>query len=199
VKVKDWQKFQHFKDRRPPWIKLYRNLLDDVEYHNLSPIAAKYLPLIWLLASEDETKEGLLPSASRIAFRLRISEKALLSIVSELSHWLIQDDIKPISERYQLGPSETETETYKKEREGEATAIAVIPQKRGKRSICDEDKPTEKHFAYGQRLGVDVGPEWGKFVNYCKAHDRRYADFEAAFRNWLSNANTFKGGHHAVR
>lgn len=71
--------------------------------------------------------------------------------------------------------------------------------KKGKRSISDEDKPTEKHFAYGQRLGVDVGPEWGKFVNYCKAHDRRYADFEAAFRNWLANAANFKGGAHAVR
>lgn len=84
------------------------------------------------------------------------------------------------------------------------TSISICPPdgaptKRGKRSISEEDKPTDKHFAYGQRLGVDVGPEWGKFVNYCKAHDKRYADFEAAFRNWLSNAVNFKGGAHAVR
>jgi hypothetical protein len=28
-RVKDWTKFQHFKDRRPPWIKLYRDILDN--------------------------------------------------------------------------------------------------------------------------------------------------------------------------
>jgi hypothetical protein len=86
-----------------------------------------------------------------------------------------------------------------------STSISIGPpvggsrNSKGKRPISDEDKPTEKHFAYGQRLGLDVGPEWGKFVNYCKAHDQRYADFEAAFRNWLANANTFKGGPRAMR
>lgn len=67
------------------------------------------------------------------------------------------------------------------------------------RLITDEDKPSEKHFAYGQRIGVDVGPEWGKFVSYCRANDVRYADFEAAFRNWLANSVNFKGGRHALR
>lgn len=85
-----------------------------------------------------------------------------------------------------------------------STSISICPPngaspKKGKRAISDEDKPSEKHFAYGQRIGVDVGPEWGKFVNYCKAHDKRYADFDAAFRNWLSNSKNFKGGPHVVR
>lgn len=70
---------------------------------------------------------------------------------------------------------------------------------RGKRPISDADGPTEKHFALGQQLGVNVGPEWGKFKNYCLAHDKRYANFEAAFRNWIANAPNMKGGSHAVR
>ncbi len=65
--------------------------------------------------------------------------------------------------------------------------------KRSLRSISDDDKPSEKHFNFGQSLGLDVGPEWGKFKNYCLAHDKRYANFEAAFRNWLANANQMKG------
>jgi hypothetical protein len=122
VKIKDWKKFQHFKDRRPPWIKLYRDLLDDDEWFLLPPVSAKTLVLLWLLASEDETKQGLLPPFKKIAFRLRMSEKSLQSIVSDLSHWLIQDDINTASPCHQLGPSETEAytkeiETYNTETE----------------------------------------------------------------------------------
>lgn len=71
--------------------------------------------------------------------------------------------------------------------------------KKGKRSISEEDKPTDKHFEFGKKLGVHVGPEWGKFYNYCKAHDKRYADFEAAFRNWIANSHKMNGGRHDLR
>jgi uncharacterized phage protein (TIGR02220 family) len=108
MRIKNWDKFQHFKDRRPPWIKLYRDLLDDAEWAELSPPNAKFLVMLWLLASEDK---GTLPDYKNIAFRLRMSEKLVKSIVSELSHWVVHDDINLISTRYQLGPSETETET----------------------------------------------------------------------------------------
>ena len=57
-RVKGWKKFQHFKDRKPPWIKLYRDLLDELEWHELDPPAAKALVAIWLIASENE---GFLP------------------------------------------------------------------------------------------------------------------------------------------
>ena len=67
------------------------------------------------------------------------------------------------------------------------------PPKRVLRSISEDDKPSEKHFRFGKLIGVDVGPEWGKFKNYCLAHDKRYANFDAAFRNWLANANSMKG------
>jgi hypothetical protein len=67
---------------------------------------------------------------------------------------------------------------------------------KGKRAISEDDKPTEKHFSFGASLKLDVGPEWGKFKNYCLAHDKRYANFEAAFRNWLANADNMKGARH---
>lgn len=191
MKIKNWQKFQHFKDRRPPWIKLYRDILDDDEWFSLPPISAKALVTLWLLASEDETKQGVLPPFKKIAFRLRMSEKSLQSIVSDISHWLIQDDIKTISSCHQLGPSETEA--YKAEIEGE-TQKQVDIKPRGKRQISDEDKPTDKHREFAKSLGVDPGPEWGKFKNYCLAHGKQYVNFEAAFRNWLANSVTMNGG-----
>ena len=108
LRVKNWAQFQHFKDRRPPWIKLYRGILDDLEWHELDPVAAKSLVAIWLIASEDD---GNLPESRKLAFRLRMSIQQLEQVVSELSHWLEQVDIEVISERYQDDAPETETET----------------------------------------------------------------------------------------
>ena len=65
--------------------------------------------------------------------------------------------------------------------------------KRALRSITDEDTMTDKHRAFAVTLKIDPGPEWGKFKNYCLAHDSRYANFEAAFRNWLARAAEMKG------
>jgi hypothetical protein len=122
-RIKNWKKFQHFKDRRPPWIKLYRDILDDADFFELSDGDAKTLILLWLIAGDDEDQKGLLPCAKKLAFRLRKKESEIKQSLNRLSHWLIQDDINVISEGYQLGSpeteTETETETYKPEGEAE--------------------------------------------------------------------------------
>ena len=111
MKIKNWSDFQHFKDRTPPWIKLYRYLLDDPEWHELSGDDAKTLMMLWLIASEDKDMEGNLPSLKNTAFRLRTTENKLNQSLTKLSHWLVQDDIKKISDGCQGDAPETETET----------------------------------------------------------------------------------------
>lgn len=70
ITPKNWLGFQHYKNRRPPWIKLYRSLLDDSEW-NCLPDASKALAImLWLLASDNE--KGEINAASKpLAFRLR--------------------------------------------------------------------------------------------------------------------------------
>jgi hypothetical protein len=74
---------------------------------------------LWLLASEDKTLQGVLPSVEDVAFRLRMSEKDVSKSIQELSPFMEQDDIGVISSCNQVGPpeTETETETYKEETE----------------------------------------------------------------------------------
>ena len=88
LRVKNWEQFQHYKNRRPPWIRLYRFLLDDPEYHSLPAKAAKYLPLIWLIAAEDEEMGGNLPAEEKLAFRLRLSTAEMSEIIGMLPHWV---------------------------------------------------------------------------------------------------------------
>ena len=138
MRVKNFAKFQHFKDRRPPWIKLYRDILDDMEWHELDGDSAKTLVMIWVIASENS---GALPEKKNLAFRLRMTESRLEQILNNLSHWLELDDIKLISARYQdvpatesgntatvdfdAGETETETET---ENEAEASGGGAVSE-----------------------------------------------------------------------
>jgi hypothetical protein len=117
MRIKNWDRFQHFKDRKPIWIKLYRDLLDDLNWHELDGKSAKALVMIWLIASEDC---GQLPEIKSLAFRLRMSEKDTKDIVTKLSSWLEQDDIDGISSVYQDDMPEKRREETDKEKEIEA-------------------------------------------------------------------------------
>ncbi len=52
IKIKNWEKHQHYKDRRPPWIKLHVELLDDYNYIRLHDDSKLLLIHLWLLASK---------------------------------------------------------------------------------------------------------------------------------------------------
>lgn len=98
LKIKDWSNFQHFKDRKPPWIKLYRDLLDNFDYYGLSDKAGKCLILLWLIASEHD---GNIPSVRDTAFRLRIDESNLSELLNELkdASFLVDSDAVDIVEK----------------------------------------------------------------------------------------------------
>lgn len=81
ARVRNWAEFQHYKDRSPPWIKLHRRLLDNMDYHLLRPESAKALPLIWIIASEND---GYIPAFDELAFRLRTTPEAAQAICDDL-------------------------------------------------------------------------------------------------------------------
>jgi len=125
MRIKNWDRFQHFKDRKPIWIKLYRDLLDDLNWHELDGKSAKALVMIWLIASEDL---GKLPETKTLAFRLRMSEKETKEVVIRLSQWLEQDDISPISDGYQDDMPEKRREETDKEKEKETDTPSGVSQ-----------------------------------------------------------------------
>ena len=55
-RVKNFEKFQHYKDRSPPWIKLYNELLDDYDFGQLPDASKWHLVAIWLLASRSNNE-----------------------------------------------------------------------------------------------------------------------------------------------
>lgn len=114
MKIKNWKKFQHYNKRMPPWIKVYRELLNDPDWHALEPMDAKVLIMLWILACDDEKMEGTLPAIDVIAFRLRLDSMLLASCLQRLKCWIngVEDGpaSKPLARCYQHATPETEAE-----------------------------------------------------------------------------------------
>jgi hypothetical protein len=89
LKIKDWKEHQHYKHRNPPWIKLHRSLLDDMDWAKLTDSEAKMLVEVWLVSS---SYDGFLPEIAQLSFRLRREEKDVEIFLNSLvkKGWLLQ-------------------------------------------------------------------------------------------------------------
>lgn len=54
LEVPDSHRFQHYKDRCAPWIRLHKAVLDDYAFCQLSDEMKFHLIAIWLLASQTQ-------------------------------------------------------------------------------------------------------------------------------------------------
>jgi hypothetical protein len=194
IRIKNWEKFQHYKQRDPPWIRLYRALLDDREWYNLDGESAKALVMLWLIASEGN---GVLPEADDLAFRLRLKKSQLEQILEKLSHWLLQDasDLLARCEQHAM-PEERQKE---RERETERKKESERPRKRGSR-LESEWWPSTSEVEYALAKGLDlarVSLEAEKFRNYWTAKAGAGAsklDWTATWQNWILNAKEPRNG-----
>jgi hypothetical protein len=53
-RIRNWERFQHYKQRNPPWIRLHRTLLRDHTFTKLTEGEQWSLVRLWLLASESD-------------------------------------------------------------------------------------------------------------------------------------------------
>lgn len=98
VAVKDFESFQHYKGRTPPWIKFYNALLDDYRFLQLSDSARSQLMLIWLVASRHRNR---IPNDEKyIAEAIHCTSKLQLSRLVD-SGWLYFANDDPVAERKQ--------------------------------------------------------------------------------------------------
>ncbi len=106
LSVRNWERYQHYRDRRPIWIKFYVELLDDVELRRL-PVATRLLwDQILLLAAR---LDNAIPNdAEELSFLTRIPQKAVAVGIKQLvaGRWLSEKRSrsaasKMLAKRYQ--------------------------------------------------------------------------------------------------
>jgi hypothetical protein len=121
LKVKNWEKYQHYRDRCPPWIKLDTRTFQDYDFACLQD-ASKLLALcIWTLASR--SKDGSVPADfAWMKSQCGLGDFVKIENLKELiDKGFILDASKMLASCKQSARPETETET-ETETEGEREA-----------------------------------------------------------------------------
>ena len=100
-RVHAFERFQHYKDRNPVWIKLYNDLLGNYEHDHLPDASKAHLHAIWLLASRSENRIPI--DAAWIAGKIGATEPVDL--------WLLSDAgfIEAIEGKFPEKPTATNT------------------------------------------------------------------------------------------
>jgi hypothetical protein len=89
--IKNWDQYQHYRDRRPPWIKLHVEILNDVDFAKLDRSARGLLLQLEALAAKSDG--SLLYNQEVISFGLRLNDFQL-------------DELNPLFESGFLIPDE---------------------------------------------------------------------------------------------
>ncbi len=116
LQVKNFEKFQHYRDRAPIWIKLYAYLLSDYEFGRLEDTAKAHLMLIWVLASQTGNKLPNDPGwiQTRIGARDPVDVGNLIA-----TGWLIDTDSKSASKSASNGVTDDASRFARERREEE--------------------------------------------------------------------------------
>lgn len=128
IQIKNWDKYQSYKDRRPPWIRFHRTILDDYHFQMMNDSCRALLPMLWLLACEnDDPTSGMIEIANEeIAFRLRQKLDKMEATINQLevAGFITRNGIvtESLRNRYETVPPETEVRGQRQSSEVESEA-----------------------------------------------------------------------------
>src|SRR5690606_22321131 len=71
------------------------------------------------------------------------------------------------------------------------TAERGTSRRKASRPLPDDWKPNANHQRFADESGIDLQAQSHKFRGDATAKDKRYANWDAAFRNWLDKAIEF--------
>lgn len=198
MRIKNWNRFQHFNPAirgKVPWVKLYRDVLDDHEWHRLSGEAAKILVMLWLVASE---KNGELPPIETLAFRLRIPEKQAIRTLNHLSHWLEETDGKRYHRDIKLASARNQNDHIELEEEKEKEVEKEKERARGPAPVSSSEKirfaplvnmTTDEHAALVTKHGSEAVAWMIERLDAFKgSNGKTYKDDARAIRSWVVDA-----------
>jgi len=129
LKIRNWRKFQHYKDRCPPWIKLHAGLIDNRDWRELDDRIKTHLVAIWLLATRlhvDPKTDAAVPSDPKYLSALTGCSITDHSLETLINKGFLVDASNSLASCKQLATPETETET---EAETETTYVGLAGAK----------------------------------------------------------------------
>jgi len=128
VRIVNWEKFQHYKDRNPPWVKLHRELLTSQTWVSLDDAGRVLAIACMLLAAATDNKIPADPSyIRRVAYLNQLPDlSALLAtgFVESIDSGAASTVLANASALHPNARPETETE---EETEEKSACVPVCP------------------------------------------------------------------------
>ncbi|MHB1326884.1 MAG: hypothetical protein ACYC2K_01660 [Gemmatimonadales bacterium] len=194
LRIKNWDEFQHYKDRSPPWIKLHRTLLDDYEFSRLQDASKAHLMLIWLFASQND---GRIPEDAKfLQARLGLDKPPDMEALINQGFLIPEQDAStPLADRKQDASNVIALARSREERREEAEESnarfarfwAVYPKKAAKpkalkawNRLCPSDGLASEILAAieSHKLSEQWVKDDGKFIPHPATwlNERRWED-----------------------
>ena len=110
--VRNFDKYQHYKERNPPCIKVHRSIFEDYAFECLQDASKLHLMLIWVLASQCDNKIPM--DVEWLKRKLGVTGKITLKPLLDGGFIeAVQGASEMLAICQQSADSEAETETYK--------------------------------------------------------------------------------------
>ena len=180
LRIRNFERFQHYRDRRPPWIKLYRDLWDDPRFFCLCEDERYVLLSLFVVASQNNNHIPNNPAwlARQCLTSLRIITRTLQALSVGTEPWieesLAPDDIKPLADCNQVDALERERET-----EGEI-----------QNTETEGEIPQPPLLVFGEFGWVKITAE--QHQNLKAQLNGKFEDYVARFDGWVQEAPTAK-------
>lgn len=226
-RIRNFERFQHYKDRNPPWIRLYGGLWRDRAFFRLPDAVKAHLIGLFALAARLDNR--IPDDPEWLAHELCASEPldfdALLAsgflipepAASSAPAQCAQTDTCSVSDSDLSWEKSQSDKSSQREDQGAATGECASSCEQDQRreppngepiSAAHKGKRPERRWPSGfgldeemrrfaAGLGIDPEAEFEAWRDDCAAHDRRYADWRAAWRGRCRNALRFAGSNRA--
>jgi hypothetical protein len=170
LRIKNWDEFQHYKDRNPPWIKLHRSLLDDYEFSRLQDASKAHLMLIWVFASQNN---GRVPDDPKfLQTRLGLDK---------------QPDLQSLVDQGFLLQEQDASNTLAQSEQGDSTVLDLARSREKRREEAEESMRRFGRFwsAYPRKVAKpDAVKAWKKLALSFEDFEAMMTALEAAKPRW---------------
>ncbi len=180
--VPNWEEYQHYKDRNPPWIKLHNQILDNYEFACLQDASKMHLIGIWLLASR--TSNRIPADPKWISEKIGATEIVDLEALIEVGFLL---EIQPLQNAEQ-DASVSQAKRLSRDRDRDRERDRERGDKPPPRKSSKFNPPTvdDVELKMAEGGADDARHEAERFVNFYSSKD------------WMVGRNKMKSWPHAV-
>ncbi|GEM_PF-1794251 len=214
-RIPNWNEYQHYGKRNPPWIKFHTKLLENDKFGDLPENTRLHLLLIWLLASR--TENNIKYDAAYVAGKIEAKTPVDLDLLEragfiesfhDASNVLAQGaSLTRLSQTETEGETEGETEHTPRARAGEVDLFADsfdsdlqgfmktlkatypfrAPSTPGKNRWDRAAQHAKAHVVAGRTTYADILEAVRRYRLYCEAREQIGTQFVEMAGNFVAD------------